>query len=181
MKKIFIILMILAVGTLPLNVKADSDKITVYMFKGETCVHCEQALDYISEHLDEIPDNVEIITYEITEDNDNAELMDATADYIGVDKTQNFGTPFFVIGSNYEKGYTPGTWEELFAYASDYEENGDYEDIVKKVIEEEELDVKSEPLENVISIPNNTVTIIVYCVFGAIVLGFIALMVFGRK
>ena len=180
MKKI-LLLTLLIFTILPLKVNAESKKITLYMFKGNTCSHCEQALDYISEHLDEIPANLEIVTYEISEDNDNAELMSATADYLGVDKENNFGTPFFVIGDKYEKGYTPGTWEELFAYANEYAENDKYEDIVKKVISEENLDVSKKSLEDVITIPNTTFTIIIYCVFGAIVLGFIALMVFGRK
>ena len=90
-------------------------------------------------------------------------------------------TPFFVIGTEYHKGYTPGTWEELFEIANDYSKNGDYEDTVKKVISDEDLKVEAHALEDVINIPNPTVTIIVYSVFGVIVLGFIALMVFSRK
>ncbi len=181
MKKILLILIITTFAILPLNVNAENETITLYMFESNTCIHCEQALEYISEHLDEIPDNLEIVTYEISENSENAELMDKVADYLEVDKTQNFGTPFFVIGNEYNKGYIPGDWEDLFEIANDYAENGEYEDVVKKVIADENLEVEGVALEDLIGAPNPVVTIIVYCVFGAIVLGFIALMVFSRK
>ena len=181
MKKLLLTLSVITLLVLPLNVQAEEEPITLYMFESNTCQHCAQALDYIEEHVDEIPDNLEIMTYEVSADNDNALLMNEVAEYLEVDTTKNFGTPFFVIGKEYHKGYTPGTWEELFEIANDYSKNGDYEDTVKKVISDEDLKVEAHALEDVINIPNPTVTIIVYGVFGVIVLGFIALMVFSRK
>lgn len=181
MKKILLALSIIALIILPLNVNAEGETVTLYMFESNTCIHCEQALDYITEHLDEIPDNLEIMTYEVSENSDNAKLMNAVAEYLEVDTTTNFGTPFFVIGTEYNKGYTPGTWEKLFEIANDYIENGDYEDAVQEVISDEDLKVESRALEDILNLPNPVVTIVVYCVFGVIVLGFIALMVFSRK
>ncbi len=183
MKKVLILLLMLtSLIIIPSNVKAESDKITVYLFRGDTCVHCEDALEYINNHRELIPDNVEIVTYEVWKNETNANLQDAVADYLDVDKTaKDYGTPFFVVGSEYVKGYGTGTWEELFEIVEDYEKEGDYEDIVSKVISDEKLDVEAKTLNDLYSEPSKAVTIIVYCVFGAIVLGFIAMIAFSRK
>ena len=165
---------------LPKNVFA-SDTITVYLFRGETCSHCEDALEYINNHRDLIPENVEIVTYEVWENEENATLMDTVADLLEVDKSTNYGTPFFVVGNEYVKGYGTGTWEELFNYAEDYANEGGYEDVVARTIEDEKLEVESLTLDDLYSEPSPVVTIAVYCIFGAIVLGFIAMIVFSRK
>ena len=165
---------------LPKNVFA-SDTITVYLFRGETCSHCEDALEYINNHRDLIPENVEIVTYEVWENEENATLMDTVADLLEVDKSTNYGTPFFVVGNEYVKGYGTGTWEELFNYAEDYANEGGYEDVVARTIEDEKLEVESLTLDDLYSEPSPVVTIVVYCIFGAIVLGFIAMIVFSRK
>lgn len=88
MKKVLILLLMLtSLIIIPSNVKAESDKITVYLFRGDTCVHCEDALEYINNHRELIPDNVEIVTYEVWKNETNANLQDAVADYLDVDKT----------------------------------------------------------------------------------------------
>ncbi len=181
MKKVLLILCLLtSMVFLPKNVFA-SDTITVYLFRGETCSHCEDALEYINNHRDLIPENVEIVTYEVWENEENATLMDTVADLLEVDKSTNYGTPFFVVGNEYVKGYGTGTWEELFNYAEDYANEGGYEDVVARTIEDEKLEVESLTLDDLYSEPSPVVTIAVYCIFGAIVLGFIAMIVFSRK
>ena len=179
MKKVLFLMMLMCF-LLPINVKAE-ESVTIYMFKGKTCIHCEQALEYISEHMDEIPKNVKIMTYEVTDSNDNATLMNTMADKLGVDKSDNFGTPFFVVGDKYNVGYRPGDFEELFEIAKNYLENGEYIDKVQEEIKEENLEVKAVSLEDLLGGPSPVVTIIVYSIFGVVVLGFIALMVFSRK
>ena len=45
----------------------------------------------------------------------------------------------------------------------------------------EKLEVKAQTLDDLYSEPSKTVVIVVYCIFGAIVLGFIAMIAFSRK
>ncbi len=181
LKKFLLILLLLCVVVLPKQVNAASDTITVYLFRGETCQHCEDALEYINDHRNLIPENVEIVTYEVWNNEENATLMDTVADRLEVDKSTNYGTPLFVVGSEYIKGYGTGTWEELFEYAEEYANEGGYEDVVAKTIKDENFEVKSLTLDDLYSEPSPVVTIIVYCVFGVIVLGFVAMIVFSRK
>lgn len=182
LKKILLtLLMVTSLLILPSTASAATDTITVYLFRGDKCSHCEDALEYINEHRDEIPENVEIVTYEVWENDENAKLQDEVADKLEVDKTNNYGTPFFVVGSEYIKGYGSGTWEELFDYAEEYANEGGYEDVVASTIEDFKLEVEARTLDDLYSEPSMVATIIVYCVFGAIVLGFIAMIVFSRK
>lgn len=179
-KILFILLMFTSLFFLPQKALA-ADKITIYLFRGDTCSHCEQALDYINENRDLIPDNVEIVTYEVWENEENAKLMDKVADILEVDKNDNYGTPFFVVGDSYNKGYRSGEWQELFTIANKYQEENNYEDVVAQVIKEEKLEVDTKTLNDLYKEPSKVVTIIVYSVFGIIVLGFIAMIVFSRK
>ena len=182
LKKIVLILFMVTCAFLaPSIVQAEEGDITVYLFRGSTCQHCEDALEYINDHRDLIPENVEIVTYEVWDNEENATLMDTVADILEVDKTDNYGTPFFVVGREYIKGYGTDTWEELFEIVNDYTENREYEDVVKQTIDEEKFEVESRTLDDLYSEPSPVVTIIVYCVFGAIVLGFVAMIVFSRK
>ena len=157
------------------------DNITVYLFRGTTCHYCEEALEYLDANRDIIPDNVQIATYEVYDNEENATLMDTVADILEVDKTDNYGTPFFVVGTEYIKGYGTGTWEELFETAEDYANNEEYEDVVASTIEEENLDVEMVTFEDLYAEPSPVVTIIVYSVFGLIILGFVAMIIFSRK
>ena len=173
--------MMASVVIMPLHVNAEEETIRVYLFRGSTCEHCEHALDYINNHRDEIPDNVEIVTYEVWENDENATLMDQVATELEVDKTTNYGTPFFVVGTEYIKGYGTGTWEELFTIAENYIENGGYEDVVAATSREYGLDIEEELLDDLYREPSPIATIIVYCVFGVIVLGFIVMIFFSRR
>ena len=77
MKKILILVtLVISICLVPLNTYASSnDKIKVYFFRGSTCSHCESSLNYLNEHKKDIPENVEIITYEVWENENNAKLQ----------------------------------------------------------------------------------------------------------
>lgn len=180
LKKILFSLLLVMSVFLPLNVSAE-EVITIYLFRGETCHYCEEALDYINENQDLIPDNVEIVTYEVWNNSNNATLMDQVADNLEIDKTSNYGTPLFIVGSKYSKGYGSDTWETLFSYATSYLEDGEYEDVVAATIRDLGIDVEALGLDDLYREPNQVVTIVVYCIFGLIVVGFIVMIAFSRK
>lgn len=183
MKKIIILFcLVLSLAILPMSVYAEEDNvITVYLFRGATCAHCEDALDYISNHRDEIPENVEIVTYEVWENSTNRQFHNEVAKRLGMDEDDYDTVPFFVVGEEHTLGYSVGTWEELFDIVRDYQDNGGYKDIVEEVNSELKLDVEAKTLDDLYSEPSMLVTIIVYAVFGVIILGFVAMIVFSRK
>lgn len=183
MKKVLILFgLVLSLFVLPISVYAEEDStITVYLFRGAACQHCEDALEYISNHRDEIPENVEIVTYEVWENSINRDFHNEVAKRLGMDEDDYDTVPCFVVGEEHILGYSTGTWEELFDIARDYQDNGDYTDIVEEVDNELQLDIEARTLDDLYSEPSMVATIIVYAVFGVIILGFVAMIVFSRK
>lgn len=182
MKKILLMMVFLiTLIVMPTSASA-SDKVKIYMFRGKTCEHCESALNYINNHRDEISENIELVTFEVWDNQNNAKLQDKVADKLEVDKSKNYGVPFFVIGNQYIKGYSDATtFKEILNIAESYVGNNEYKDVVEEVRREERLEVVSNTLDDLFSKPNKVVTIIVYAVFGIALVGVIAMIMFGRR
>ncbi len=156
--------------------------VTLYLFRGNTCGHCEQALEYINNHKDEIPENVNFVTYEVFDNKENHNLFMKVSSKVEVPKDDENNVPFFIVGDSYRVGYSGAAdFKKLIEIASSMTENEDYKDIVKETIKENDFQVKSMTLEQIFPEPNKVVTIIVYALFGVIVLGFGAMILFSRK
>jgi len=182
MKKILLGLTILLTLTIGLDNVNASSKVTVYLFRGSTCEHCESALEYMDKHRDEIPKDVEIVTYEVWENKNNSKLQDAVADKLKVDKKENYGVPFIVIGEKYIKGYGgASTFKEMMDIAKNYIDDVNYKDVVLETQKELNLEVSNATLDDLFAKPNPVVTIVIYSIFGVAILGFIALILFSRK
>ncbi len=167
---------------MPKDVSA-KNKVTIYVFRGSTCNHCEEALTYLNNHKNEIDENVEIVTYEVWDNANNSRLQDTVATKLGVDIVgKNYGVPFIVIGNQYISGYNGGsTFNKMMATATDYINDEEYQDVVSETVEELNIKVKSLTLNDLFSEPNKAVTIVIYSIFGAIILGFGAMIIFSRK
>lgn len=181
MKKVLLsILLVLGMIILPLNVSA-KNKVTIYIFRGSTCGHCEEAINYFNEHKDEIPENIEVVTYEVFDNENNYKLQKSVSEKLELTEKQMGSVPLIVIGNEYILGYANGTFNEVISIAESYVEDEEYEDIVAKELKELNLNFDSKTLEQLFPEPNKIVTIVVYSIFGAIVLGFAAMIIFSRK
>jgi len=181
MKKVLLsILIVLGMVVLPMSVEA-KNKVTIYIFRGNTCGHCEEALNYLNEHKDEIDENVEVVTYEVFDNENNYKLQKSVSEKLKLTEKQMGSVPLIVIGDEYILGFGNGTYNEMMRIAKDYIEDEEYEDIVAKEVKELKLKFDSKTLEELFPEPNKVVTIVVYSIFGAIVLGFAAMIIFSRK
>ncbi len=183
MKKLFLtIMVVLSLVLLPKEVYA-KNKVTVYIFRGYDCPHCEEALENINEHKDDINENIEFVTYEVWKSENNSKLQDAVAKKLEVDtESENYGIPFIVIGNEYIIGYGgTSTYERMISKAESFIDNSDYKDVVKETINELSIEVEPTTLQDIFPEPNKIVTIVVYVIFGAAIIGFISLIVFSRK
>ena len=184
MKKFYCLLIIFLcfiVG--PKSVMATND-VNIYIFRGSTCSHCEEALSYIKEHRDEIPENVNIITYEVWDNQNNQKLEQAVAKRLGIDTTNDkeFGVPFIVIGEEYLTGYEGlVTFNKIVSLAEKAKEDSEYKDIVEDEASKISVKLKSYTFEELYAGPNKTVTIIAYSILGAVIIGFLGMIIFSRK
>ncbi len=185
MKKVLVLLTLFIMIFLPIKVKAEN-KVTVYMFRGYDCPHCEAALDYFYKNKDRIPKNVEIETFEVWKNDNNSKLQDFVAERLGIDtEDDNYGIPFFVVGENYQIGFNSNKSEEGFqkilAMAEENLKNEGYKDVIEEVLESHSLNIEKKSLEELMGGPSIWVTITIYAVFGLMLVGLIALMFFSRK
>ncbi len=185
MKKLITFIVMGIILLIPNTVLA-KDKITIYIFRGDECPHCEDALDFIYTNKDKIPDNVEIITYETWSNENNAKLLEKLDEYFEVEEKDVGSVPFIVVGTDYKLGMYGNLtdFNNLLDMAKKYETE-EYEDIVAKTIkemqsEDKSLKFKAYSLEKLMG-PNVVGNIIVITVFGVIVLGFVGMIVVSRK
>lgn len=131
MKKISHLFIAFILLLIPFAVSA-KEKVNVYLFRGEGCPHCEEALEFFDalSQDEEYKDLYELKTYEVWYDTDNQELMKSVADALNKDVS---GVPFIVIGSETYSGYASSMDEKIKTTIKDAYEDKDYKDIVKEV------------------------------------------------
>lgn len=189
MKK-FLFSIICLLTCLTVNVKAvempevtDHEKINVYMFRGHGCSACYGALTQINANFDKYSDYLTFVTYEVWNNKANASLLELVGETYDADIS---GIPFFVVGDSYTSiGFNQ---EELLkAVAKEYQ-NEKYVDkvkeLAKKVSGVEAKTLKEACIEDEI-IPDDSDTgndtIVIFSIFGVVLAGVAALVIFSRK
>lgn len=85
------------------NYKESSDKINIYMFRGDTCSYCLKAIVYFSSILNDYGKYFNLVTYEVWKNKDNNTLMN---DVASVFNESIGGVPYIVIGDKTFTGYS---------------------------------------------------------------------------
>ncbi len=89
------------------NYKETSDQVTIYLFRGNGCEHCENFLNYLSSIVDNYGKYFKLRSYEVWNNDDNQELMNKVGEYFNYDVTsKEFGVPFIIIGEETFSGFT---------------------------------------------------------------------------
>ena len=129
MKKICSYLIILFLLILPLNVFAyKDDEITLYLFHGDGCPHCEEEIKYLKS-IEKKYDNFKIIKYEVWYNDENAKLLEKVNDAFSISKV---GVPTNVIGSTVISGFGESTGSKIERAIKYYQKN-EYIDVVDKI------------------------------------------------
>ena len=129
------------VGT---TVHAESKKVNVYLFRGEGCPHCEEAIEWFNDELskdEEYKDLYKLVKYEVWYDENNSALMQEVATELG---TEASGVPFIVVGDQYFSGFSATQSPDKIkaAIKAQYEKE-DYIDVVAAVKKGEPVDTKN--------------------------------------
>ncbi len=78
------------------------DQITIYMFRGNGCGYCKAFLTYLESITKEYGKYFKLVSFEVWNDADNAELLGAIGSFLGQDAS---GVPYIVIGDQVFPGY----------------------------------------------------------------------------
>ena len=132
MKKLkFLILTILLL--LPISISA-KEKVNLYLFHSETCMHCQAEIKYLKE-LEKEYDNLKVHLYEVDSHKDNAEKMIKVKEILKIDSPN---VPFTVIGNYYYIGFSDGIGDGIKELIEKYSEEKET-DMIKPILEGKEV------------------------------------------
>ena len=138
------------------------DKINIYLFRGDGCPHCQEFLEYVAKTLvkDE-GDKFNIVSFEVWQNKDNADLMEKAAKKLGED---GGGVPFFIIGKKTFGGYSESMNEDIVNAIHETYESEDRYDIL------EVLDAQANEKSKTKKDNSSVVLLIVVSIAGIVVL-----------
>lgn len=126
------------------NVKADN-VINIHLFYGDGCPHCAAEEEFLNEYLKNQSD-VNLIKYEVWNNKDNQALYGDVQK--ALKETVN-SIPYLIIGEKSIVGYSPEiTDKEIKKYVEYYKNNDEYQDVVTKVINNEEVIITKKTNQN---------------------------------
>ncbi len=106
--KIKIILLVFALFFLPLSVSAK--EVTLNLFYGKECPHCEAEQEYLESLKKEYGDNLVIKRFEVWHNPDNSTLLEKVRSTL---KNEDSGVPYTVIGTTGLTGYNENTKSQI--------------------------------------------------------------------
>ena len=143
MKKFRIfLLLIVGVFILPFMVNAatpdnpideESNEVRIYLFRGEGCPHCEEAIEWLDSIEKEYGSKFQIISYEVWNNTENSNFMNEVAKVRGEEPT---GVPYILIGDKtwygFDESYKSEMLEEIEKeYKQDVKDRYDILEYVK--------------------------------------------------
>lgn len=171
----------------------DHEKVTIYIFWGNGCPNCTNAINYFYGLGDEYADYIEFETYEVWYNSNNNKFAQEVAGLLDHDLE---GVPFLVVGEEYISGWGDSVGESMINYALDYYQDKNYKDVVKEALEDTEYEVEKTSLKDAYEVETseneNTTTsveseggkydvVIIIGIFVVLIGGFAALVVVGKK
>ncbi len=81
-------------------------KISIYLFYGDGCPHCEDLLNHLESIKDEYGKYFTVYAFEVWKNNENGELMDKFAEEFD-GEVGSRSVPYYIIGDEVMSGYIP--------------------------------------------------------------------------
>ena len=172
----------LNVKAITLPEKTDHKKITIYIFRGHTCSHCYEALEYFNKNISKYEDYFDVVAYEVWNNANNSSLMKEVAEKL---EDETSGVPYIVVGNKYSvNGFKDSMAEEIIEAALSEYQNEEYEDIVAPLAKDAEKETLQEACiaEGIIEKPVGKYdAIIILGIFIFIIGGGALLIHFSKK
>ncbi|MBR2833027.1 MAG: hypothetical protein IKE75_01075, partial [Bacilli bacterium] len=109
----------------------NEEKPVIYLFRGKGCSHCYEFLEYASSDLvKEKGDKFRMVTYEVWNNKENAELMQKVSDYF---EDEANGVPYIVIGEKTFNGYSKSMNKEIEEAIDKLNEDEEKFDVLTKI------------------------------------------------
>ena len=124
------------------------EPINIYLFYSQTCSTCAQEESWLEETYKD-NQNVKIIRYEVTKNEENAELLNKIRQKL---KNKEITTPYTVIGTMGITGFNDTISNQIQSAIHKYS-NEEYVDLVSNTIQGIEVDFKIDTPEGMYQVP----------------------------
>ena len=98
--------------------KETDKQATIYLFRGQGCSHCLDLLNYLNSILGDYGSEFKLVSYEVWNNTDNADLEEEVADLLNAD-VQKGSVPFLIIGDQFYIGFKDDYGEDIKADIDD--------------------------------------------------------------
>lgn len=159
MKKKILSLATIVMFLFVMNVKAES-KMNIYIFRGEGCPHCEDALNFFDSLDEEIKNKFNLKTYEVWYDEANKKLLTKVSEKLGEEVNS---VPYIIVGKKTFLGYDDSIGEEIKNEINTLYDSQEYYDVMEGLN------------------TNDSSDIIVVTIFSLVIIGIITLIIVARK
>ena len=133
MKKILITICLLLLMVPNMVCAKEKEKINVYMFYGDGCPHCHNAIDFFESIEEEYGKYFNLVKYETWYSHQNSKMMKNIATELKTD-TNKLGVPYIIIGEQTFLGYSEAYNEDIIKAIVDSYNNEEYVDRVQPVV-----------------------------------------------
>ena len=108
-------------------------KVTLYLFRGSGCPHCEEAIEFLENIIDDYP-YLEVQTLEVWRNKNNKKLMDIVSKKLDIEVSSS--VPLIIIGDEYaRRGFADGMENTIKNQIEKAYQSALYKDIVAEVLE----------------------------------------------
>ena len=170
---LFSLILFLMIGSV------SAKEITINLFYSETCPHCASEKEFL-EAYDQEFDNVTVNYYEVTQNEENSQLLDNVKKTLNV--SHNY-VPYTVIGEIGLSGFSDNIESQIKHFVEKYQDE-EYYDLVSKVkdagepitlTDKEETENEEDIDENTVSVPiiGSTTMQDISLPLASIIIGFI--------
>ena len=90
--------------------ETNSDKVSLYLFKGAECPHCAEEKEWLEEIKEDYKDYLDIYEYEVWHNEENAKYYEKVKETL---KSTTNSVPFTVIGKDYYIGFSETTASKI--------------------------------------------------------------------
>lgn len=146
MKSKFILII---VGFLFLFLPSGANALTINLFYGAECPHCEHEREYLDSLKKQYGDNITIKKYEVWHNEENAEFLDKVRTALG---DTGEGVPYTVIGTHDFTGYSENTANDIRSLIIQSIASP-IPDVLEDIKAGQKIDNNSEKISNNITVP----------------------------
>ena len=109
--------------------KETDKQATIYLFRGQGCSHCLDLLNYLNSILGDYGSKFKLVSYEVWNNTDNADLEEEVADLLNAD-VQKGSVPFLIIGDQFYIGFKDDYGEDIKADIDDLYKSEERYDVI---------------------------------------------------